>query len=511
MPRKGSNWHGHYFGPGNRIDKQWRRSHRPVDSLDAAAEKHDLRYSRLQSKYGKLLPYILPSEADARFVKDIKGEKGFKAAAARVFFKAKGLIPFKLSAPMPKRARVFMPMGASKRLKLGYRKGPERQPGHYRGPLPKPKRPRRPSKYEKAGYVKEVERYGTQSLDDVCYVGCTSFCHADVGTALGIALIRKLMKRHYMFEYSDPQQAINPTVTFVGSGPVKIFWYLEEITAANVEPTISVGWTFDVGTKTLEQFASEFYTNVLTATTFGVAQNAASFPVRRLHGYRFEDADYDNNYLPYRTRSSTLYPLKDQYLTMYSSVKMGIQNSTVSDAGDRSTTVIDANPIKGKLFHFRDLLPRLRQRNGAFGTVTTDNSFKLQVDPNGDGIIKPDANITGDWTQIPTGTMFSNCNGEVSISLEPGVIKDYSINFKFNGTLEKFLAGFGAFEYPLQKGAFGTSCLFALEKRMPTGASPVVVNFHYEARFGCVFGKRLGVLMPKAGTAGTAVTNQLLI
>nr|UOF82707.1 capsid protein parvo [Cressdnaviricota sp.] len=95
-----SNWHGHYFGPGNRIDEGFRRAHRPVDSLDAAAEKHDLAYNQLQKKYGKLLPYVLPSDADKKFLKDIEHEKGFKASAARLFFKAKQLAPVNLTMPV---------------------------------------------------------------------------------------------------------------------------------------------------------------------------------------------------------------------------------------------------------------------------------------------------------------------------------------------------------------------------------------------------------------------------
>jgi len=384
--------------------------------------------------------------------------------------------------------------------------------GHYQGKLPAPKRPKRPSKYEKAGFTAEVERFGTQTLNDVCYVGCTSLCHEDIGDVVGIAFIRKIMKRHYQFEYTSPEQLINPRVPATpaayGVGPIAILFYYEEITAADAEPTIVLGYTYTLGLTSLSAFATAFYTNVLASNTFGQVQAGTNYPLRRLHGYQFQEADYlvAEGLGAVQERYSPLYPLKNQYLTVYSAVTMGIQNITSADDGSLLTTHVDANPVKGKLFHFKDLLPRLQQRNGAFGTVTTDNSFKLQIDPNSDGIIKPDSSLSGGFAQIPTASMFSNCNGEAPISLEPGHIKDYKLIFKFNGTLEKFMNGFSAFNYPLQKGAFGTCCLFALEKRMPTGGAPVSVNFHYESRFGCVFGKRLGALMPKGGSAGTAVT-----
>lgn len=388
----------------------------------------------------------------------------------------------------------------------GNRSGGYSGGGHYQGRLKKPGPFAKPSKYEKAGVTFEYERYGNQSLSDVCYIGATSFCHADVGKAVGLAFIRKIMKRHYQFEYSNPGQAINPTVVGVGSGPRQIVFYYEDITAADAQPTIAAGYTYTISSAaTLNDFAFEFYNNVLTGNTFGQLQSGSTHPIRRLHGYQFNQWDYTIS-APTETveRYSTIFPLKNQYLTVYSALTFGIQNTTTGDNGGTSTTDIDANPIKGSLFHFKDLLPRLQDRLGAYGTLSNDNSYRLQIDPNGDGIIKPEFSLGGIWTQIPAPNMFSNCDGVGKVNLAPGAIKDYKLMFKFNGTLEKFMTGFAAFEYPLQKGAFGTCCLFALEKRMPTGLAAVRVNWHYESRIGCVFGKRLGVLMPKIGSAGVS-------
>lgn len=388
--------------------------------------------------------------------------------------------------------------------------------GRYVGRLPPPRRRPPPSKYDKAGYSAEYERYGTQSLAEVSYVGCTSLCHSEVGSVVGIAFIRKLMKRHYQYEYTSPNQLLNPVTpgTDIGLGPRKIAFYYEEVTSADAEPTIASGYTFTVGSsETLATFASAFYTNVLSSGTFGSTQASTNYPIRRLHGYQLMNADYTQTgaTTEFTERWTTVFPLRNQYLTVYSAVKFGIQNVTVADAataGDAySGARIDANPVKGKVMRFKDLLPRLQQRNGAGGAVTSDNSYKLQIDPNADGIIKPSAAITGDWRQIPTASMFSNCVGEAGIVLNPGQIKDTSIMFKFNGTLENFIRGFSAGISPLSKGGFGTCLLFALEKRMPTGTSAdVSVNFHYESRVGAVFGRRLGALMQRGGGAGAAVT-----
>lgn len=401
-------------------------------------------------------------------------------------------------------------------------------PGHYTGRLRSPTRPKGPSKYDKIGYSKEVERHGVQSLNDVCYLGASSLCHQDLGPVVGVALIRKLMKRHYQFEYTHPNQYINPAVgapnTVAGSGPQGILFYYEETTQNAVEPTIGIGWQYSfydpanpgAGQRTLNDFGSSFHLNVLTSETFGASIGPLDqYPIRRLHGYQFIESDYTvQAYDPNGntvTRHTTLFPLKNQYLTVYQSVKMGIQNITPADDATGAvleTTRIDANPIKGKLMKFSNNLPLLRQRRGAFGSAPpADEAYRLQVDPNGDGVIKPATSLLGDWTQVPTAMMFENCIGEAPVRLEPGEIKDYSFVFKFNGTLEKFMRGFGAFLWPImqKKVGFGQSIMFCLEKRMPTGAAPVRINFHYESRMGAVFGKRLGALMQRTGVAGAAV------
>jgi len=401
--------------------------------------------------------------------------------------------------------------------------------GHYQGKLRPPKRLKAPSKYDKAGYSKEIERFGTQSLSDVCYLGATSYCKDDLAAVIGVALIRKLLKRHYQFEYTHPDQSILRSGSNTGLGPVSIsFWY-EKLEKIDAQPTIDVGATFlirDVAgltttAATLSDFGSWFVQYLVYNPLFG-GGNSTTVPTGveqyRLHGYSFSEVDYtvlaeDPSGQPL-TRGTVLFSLRNQYLTAYSSVKMGIQNVTMSDGESKLTTVVDSNPVKGKLMKFRDLLPRLQQRMGAFGTLSNDNSFKLQIDPNGDGIIKPSAAIIGDWRQIPTASMFANCSGEASVALEPGAIKDYTLFFKYNGTLEKFIFGNRNVEMnapnqvpasanPNAKGCFGQSCLFMLEKRMPTGGTDVVINFHYESRIGAVFGKRLGMLMQR-GAAGQA-------
>jgi len=204
--------------------------------------------------------------------------------------------------------------------------------------------------------------------------------------------------------------------------------------------------------------------------------------------------------------NQAIMPLEFQYLTAYSVVRMHIQNVTPADGNTDaplSTDRVDVNPLKGKLFRFRGPTPMVRDDRAIDGTVANDLGWKLQNDTNGDGIIWPNIPLPGiapsylgPWVQTPTADMFKNCVGVASIQLEPGAIKDYSLTFKFSGTLQALMRGFDHSTYqsvplPGAKHQFGQSFMFALEKRVQTGlSSNVKLNFQYETYYGSCFGKR---------------------
>jgi len=484
-------------------------------TVGAAATLVDRTAIPLGLGYGayKAARYIdrrYPSERDmaSYFGMDIDGstkrsKRGASSAASR-----------RSSASGPKR-RTYKPASRSSST------------GHYQGRLKRPRRSKAPGSYDKHGYSAEVERYGTQNLTgEVCYLGATSYCRPDLGPVVGVALLRKLLKRHYMFEYSHPAQQILSTTsaTFANVGPVGIrFYYESNAAGGGAAPSISTIassaafiW-FDTSAvsppQTLQDFGTWFNTNVLSSADFG--GQPETMDNYRIHGYQFIERDYtvsaaDPGGAPLG-RTTPIRPLKGQYLTAYSYVTMGIQNATPADDGSLSTTHVTTNPIKGKLFRFKDMVPRLRQRRGVEGTTADENAHQLCMDPNQDGIIKPGSVLVGGWVQIPQASMFDNCSGEASISLEPGAIKDYSFGFKYNGTLEKFIkgnrsGGFFTYDPMFKNGGFGTSCLFALEKRMPTGAASPTINFHYESKFGCKFGRTATVCMQR-GATGQAVVS----
>jgi hypothetical protein len=61
--------HGNYFGPGNRVNRGYYRSHHPIDKLDRLAYEHDVAYARY-SRRGN--PYTHYNDADRVFSKKLR-------------------------------------------------------------------------------------------------------------------------------------------------------------------------------------------------------------------------------------------------------------------------------------------------------------------------------------------------------------------------------------------------------------------------------------------------------
>jgi len=405
--------------------------------------------------------------------------------------------------------------------------------GHYQGALPRPKRPARSGKFALNGARSELERYGKVAHADCLYLGAQSAPAYRIGNVVGSAFIRMVMKKHYHREYTQPEQLLAPQSSGPGpvygltaaSGyydyfPVAIkFWRKQ--TAAEGQPTYAVGamFTFSHLSDTVASFGRWFSDNVLHGDEFGGNWTDRSY--NTLHAYQFvhNDSSLTGGTI---TANQAVIPLEDQYFTVYSTVRMHVQNVTPADGLETGavyqSTRIDANPIKGKLLRFSGPLPLIRSDRGVDGTASTDWGWQLQQDTNADGIIWPAVSPVGQWLQLPNADQFKNCVGIASVSLEPGAIKDYSIPFKYSGTLQKYIDSMHAVkeaddvmnprapipDYRIRE--LGGSFLFALEKRLPTGPAEVSVNFHYEHYCGAVFGGRKKTVMVRQALSLGATT-----
>jgi len=395
--------------------------------------------------------------------------------------------------------------------------------GHYKGRLPAPKRAARPGKFALYGHRAETERWiANRGSSDVCYVGAQVAPAGSIGQSVGVAFLRMVMKRHYQIEYSTTEQQLRPLSSGAATGqsvgdalfdyfPAAIkFWRKTTLNSGAPTYDVPVIYTFpSTGpTSTVESFGAWFALNVFGSVNFG--GNTGGQPPRpqfELHAYQFVQIDLAPT-LPDKFVNQAVMPLEGQYLSCYAVTRVHVQNVTPADGLEAGavyqTTRIDANPLKGVLMRFKDPTPMVKDGaagSGIDGSGANNFGWSLQQDTNGDGLILPGANApTGPWSQIPSADMFKNCVGVANITLEPGDIKDYSLSFRFNGTLVALMRGFtdcfiqaDGSTLPLPSSTnkqFGQSFLFALEKRMPTGPAPVNLNIHYEMYYGSVFGKR---------------------
>jgi len=324
-----------------------------------------------------------------------------------------------------------------------------------------------------------------------------------------------VMKRHYQIEYSSTEQALRPLVSGTGSGvslanaafdyfPHAIkFWRktTPRSGASTYEQPATYVFPYPGPAAVVSAFADWFCTNVFMSNEFGGSLVNDQY---ELYAYQFVQHDAMMPDGASFKVNQAVCPLEGQYLTAYSVVRMHIQNVTPADDLSLSTDRVDVNPVKGKLMRFKDPTPVIKDDRGLDGSGSVDFGYKLQQDTDGDGIIWPNpaTPAQGPWTQLPTADMFRNCSGMANISLEPGAIKDYSLNFKFSGTIQSLIRGFNtsytnlgspAVSIPtpsMNNKQFGQSFMFALEKRMPTGNAAVSVNFHYELYVGSCFGGR---------------------
>jgi len=419
------------------------------------------------------------------------------------------------------------------------RKPRDVQTGHYKGRLPAPKRAPRAGKYALYGHRAECERYiANRASSDVVYVGAQVAPAGSIGQSVGVAFLRKVMKLHYHIEYSTTEQQLRPLAS-VGV-EFDYFPYAIKFWRKTTPSTLGAGPTYDIGatyvfpapgvSSTVASFGAWFNENVFNSIDFGTVNSSGLANDRvELHAYQFIqlDAAAGAGVVPGFVNQAVV-PLEGQYLSVYSVVRIHIQNVTVADGTSEpgaiyQTTRIDANPLKGVLMRFRSPTPMVKDAAvgaGIDGSGANNFGWTLQSDINGDGLIMPGNNPpTGPWTQLPSADMFKNCVGLAHITLEPGDIKDYSLNFKFSGTLQALMKGFqtsytdsNGNSYPLPSTLnkqLGNSFMFALEKRMPTGSALVTVNIHYENYYGAVFaGRRKTPMVRQARSLGaTSVDN----
>jgi len=419
--------------------------------------------------------------------------------------------------------------------------------GMYTGVIPFPKRKPKiqKDKYALYGSRGRIEHTGIINRQNVNYIGFVSMIRdptnqnavGSVTYHVAAALLRHILKKHFHIDVEYPMQKfeqfgpVGATATIPGIE--KIDFYYKQTNqgtlATTPVPTYGVGYTLQITlTKTFFDMAKEIAENVICGKNFGARGNPgqleeSQYANRELYGYGFEERSAPIGGGVSHFVYNSPFRLDTQYVDIDSKMTCFLQNITPSDGGSNATDQVDVNPLKVRMFYFDHPNPVTRHFIGVDNTdnATPANPFrfwKLMHDRNGDGLIIPDAAITGGdanliqiGAQMPTADMFMNCKRTDGFILAPGEIKKFGLNYKFNGTLPAFIKSLKLLPLPgpeitgtlpqyqpdIQEysKAAGTSILFAFDRLLATGTNSVVVNYERIMSTKAILTKRKKITM----------------
>jgi len=165
-------------------------------------------------------------------------------------------------------------------------------------------------------------------------------------------------------------------------------------------------------------------------------------------------------------------------------LKIVVQNRTRGATGSSDNAdVVDAQPLKGKIYHFKKSHPEVREMLGITAPPNTTTLFgRWTTKP-----IKLFSNqSTGYDQQIlnpPSPSFWSNCSKTANISLEPGDLKETYLKNSTSKYFPQFVRSLAWYNGSTgsRHQNVGDSMFIALEERLNSGsANPIKVNYEAE-------------------------------
>lgn len=180
--------------------------------------------------------------------------------------------------------------------------------------------------------------------------------------------------------------------------------------------------------------------------------------------------------------------MKNEMVHMHSSAKLVVQNRTKGATGtSHALDVIDAQPLMGKLYHFKKSNPELKS---LVSTSFAPNLVSL-LSRWSDGTV----NLFSDGSpgyefQIgnpPTPKIWNNCSHTANVSLEPGELKDVYISNVNEKYYQQFVRSLAWYNGSGKRRQNVGDCIYVvLEERLNSGSTnPIRVNYECEATFKC--------------------------
>jgi len=367
---------------------------------------------------------------------------------------------------------------------------------NYAGKFKRSLKKKKPTRYEKKGHQSVTEKHGTQVQSNCAWIGFRSAISDQVLFDMAVALVRYIMYKHYGMTYNHLEQTMHYNNGTNKEKFNKITFVWKELSDTS-SPTTGTKSIYILN-NSLRSVATEVKELILQSNEFNTYRdsNTSDSKYRRyLAGYIMSERDHTSD-TSFRNIESPYQDIENMYVKAYANASIKIQNVTAAD--DSSVTTknrnrVDANPVVGKRYKFTTPLPITVDSTTVddYEILTKDVEYILARDPNADGVIFPQVDMTGAWQRPVPQTMFKKCSGASRVRLEPGSIKHAKLSFSFDGKLNSLMHGFfdGQGDARIQD-SLGTCMMFAFEKTMRTGDSNTIdINWQVQRKSGAMVKK----------------------
>lgn len=346
--------------------------------------------------------------------------------------------------------------------------------GGFRAPVPVSKKTD-PFLAYGSKFIKET--YGKCTGNDVVYLGTSTFDLAQIASTVSVSILRKLFKKCGI-DISDGAAKLRSNIGLNDGFGFRI----SRVRFDAPGNSTVVGYDTISG-ETLNSLAVNCgLLQEITDYATGVATYITSLVELGLVD------DNGTGVLGYQYRMQGSLNLRNEIVHLHMDAKMIIQNRTkgANETGD-NVDVVDSQPLKGKMYHFRKSHPVVKVQFAPPATVPdmesifgrwTENNIKLFSDTT--------TGFISDLKEPPPTSFFANCDKFASVRLEPGSLKDCYISNVIVKYYENLLRSFAWYNGSTgaRRQTVGDTVLFALEETLNSGSTNQI-TVQYESQYNC--------------------------
>jgi len=461
-------------------------------------------------------PYPTPSRTPRKRKASIQyGSAGLKKIRSRLFVGAANRQAYLSAVRRPSKRNGRKRGGQRKRVRKG-RRGAKR----FRRPTSRKAAHNTESTYQSLGYHKTIEQYGTVSDPNCVFLGHSSVYLEEMSFTIKTALMRKILNKAG-FKITNQWNEVQTSDPIVGTnGALNSFGLRFVYEKKNAFTGGYAVYTYDtVDNQTFNQICTGFsdMSDQLLAYFRGAASSQAA---QNDEPYRLAVYKYDTGVIGFTAwRLGAEMFLEDCTLDVMLSSTMCIQNRTKAALDDVPTSTvgydadrIDAQPLKGMLYEFKNGEPRIRH-GGPSVTITPLGSNQIfnRTCENGLNLIRGGDYIAGEEPFVPK--YFGNIVKATTVYLQPGEMKKTTFKYNFKG---RFLNIIKKMQVTRWNGGSGTASfvagttgkcqMIALEEVMRTNSSnKVTCGYERELKIGCIVGYKYSPVPLETGMRGDPI------